>query len=88
MAEFCNVINEIAVIREHAGYRKALRFISWNGADPKLDLREWDPQGNATKRGFTLSDEEAKKLYKALDVYVKSLETVAEFTDNNEELPF
>ncbi len=71
MAVTMNMIREYAVIREMpSGYRRALRLISWNDMDPRLDLREWTPSGLGTKRGFTLTDEEAEALCRALGEYL------------------
>ena len=39
--------------------------MSWNGAEPKIDIRTWAPNGAALK-GLTLTESEAKDLYKAL----------------------
>lgn len=61
-----NVIKKIAVISdEEKGYRKELNLVSWNGREPKLDLRNWSPEGQALK-GLTMNEKEAKELYKAL----------------------
>ncbi len=62
----CEVIKKLAVISEHNGYTKELRFISWNGRDPKLDLREWKPDGSCIK-GMTFTKEEGMILTKALN---------------------
>ena len=36
-----NITEEIAVISDKNGYTKELNMISYNGAPPKLDLRNW-----------------------------------------------
>ena len=60
------VIRKIAVLNgSEAGYTKELNLVSWNGREPKIDLRTWSPEGIALK-GLTLTEEEAKELYKAL----------------------
>jgi hypothetical protein len=60
------VIKKIAVLNDsNAGYTKELNLVSWNGREPKYDLRTWSPEGIALK-GLTLTEEEAKELYKAL----------------------
>ena len=60
------VIRKIAVLNDSdAGYTKELNLVSWNGREPKYDLRTWSPEGIALK-GLTLTEEEAKELYKAL----------------------
>jgi hypothetical protein len=60
------VIKKIAVLNDsNAGYTKELNLVSWNGREPKYDLRTWSPEGIALK-GLTLTEEEANELYKAL----------------------
>ena len=60
------VIKKIAVLNNSdAGYTTELNLVSWNGREPKYDLRTWSPEGIALK-GLTLTEEEAKELYKAL----------------------
>ncbi len=76
------MIREYAVIREMpSGYRRVLRLISWNDTDSRLDLREWTPSGLGTKRGFTLTDEEAEILYHALGEYLNEKLGVCDQTD-------
>jgi hypothetical protein len=36
--------------------------VSWNGNDPKYDLRSWDDSHEKMGKGITLSEEEIKKL--------------------------
>ena len=61
------VIKKIAVISgPDTGYRKELNLVSWNGAEPKIDLRTWSPEGAALK-GLTMTEDEAKELKKALN---------------------
>lgn len=51
--------------------RKELNLISWNGAEPTLDLRSWGRENGAIKplKGMTLSVEEAKRLSELLNGY-------------------
>ena len=61
------VIKKIALISGlETGFRKELNIVSWNGRDPKYDLRSWSPAGMALK-GLTLTEDEAKELQKALN---------------------
>ena len=61
------VVKKIAVLSDpEAGYKKELNLVSWNGAEPKIDLRTWSPEGIALK-GLTLTEDEAKELCKALN---------------------
>ena len=61
------VVKKIAVQSDpEAGYKKELNLESWNGAEPKIDLRTWSPEGIALE-GLTLTEDEAKELCKALN---------------------
>ena len=61
------VIKKIALISgSETGVRKELNIVSWNGKEPKYDLRSWSPEGIALK-GLTLTEEEAKELQKVLN---------------------
>ena len=63
---------ELGVLSEsNKGWRKELNLISWNGAAPKYDLREWAPNHEKMGKGVTLSEDEAKAL---LELLAKSLD--------------
>lgn len=54
---------ELGVLSENAkGWRKELNLISWNGAAPKYDIREWAPDHEKMGKGTTLTEEEARAL--------------------------
>lgn len=62
------IIETIAVLSESSkGWRKELNLISWNGREPKYDIREWSPNHEKMGKGITLSNEEVKNLKTALD---------------------
>ncbi len=44
------------------GWTKELNKISWNGADPKYDIRDWSPDREKMGKGITLTEEELKAL--------------------------
>lgn len=61
------IIEELGVLSESAkGWQKELNLISWNGAEPKYDLRDWAPNHEKVGKGVTLNEEEVKTLYKIL----------------------
>lgn len=61
------IIEEIGVISENAkGWRKELNLISWNGAAPKYDVRDWAPEHEKMGKGVTLTQEEMEALKKFL----------------------
>ncbi len=56
-------LEEIGVLSENAkGWRKELNKISWNGAEPKYDIRDWAPEREKMGKGVTLTEEEMNKL--------------------------
>lgn len=62
------IIENIAVLSESAkGWKKELNLISWNGRDPKYDLREWAPDHEKMGKGITLSREELTELKQGLN---------------------
>ena len=69
------VIKKIALISgAETGFRKELNIVSWNGREPKYDLRSWSPEG-IPLRGVTLTEDEAKELKKVLkDVFAEQTE--------------
>ena len=63
-----DIVEEIGVLSENAkGWRKELNLISWNGAAPKHDIREWAPDREKMGKGITLTKEELSALKKLID---------------------
>ena len=57
------IVEELGVISESAkGWQKELNLVSWNGADPKYDLRDWAPNHEKMGKGITLNNEEFEAL--------------------------
>ncbi|MDR2747496.1 MAG: hypothetical protein LBB77_08635 [Treponema sp.] len=52
---------------ERTGWKKELNLVSWNGRNPKLDIRDWAPGHEKMGKGITLSSEEARTLVELLD---------------------
>ena len=48
------------------GWTKELNLISWNGRDPKYDIRDWSPNHEKMGKGVTLTQEELDQLKEAL----------------------
>ena len=62
-----DIVEEIGVLSENAkGWRKEINRISWNGAAPKYDIRDWDKEKKKMSKGITLSREEMEELYEVL----------------------
>lgn len=62
------ITEHIAVLSESSakGWQKELNLISWNGRDPKYDIRDWSPNHEKMGKGVTLSKEELEKLKEIL----------------------
>lgn len=62
-----DIVEEVGVLSENnKGWRKELNRISWNGAAPKYDIRDWTPGHEKMGKGVTLTEEEAAKLKELL----------------------
>ncbi|NFI94859.1 hypothetical protein FC961_10720 [Clostridium botulinum] len=54
---------EISVVSEsNKGWTKELNLISWNGKEPKYDLRDWAPEQEKMGKGVTLDKDELIQL--------------------------
>ena len=47
-------------------WKKELNMVSWNGREPKLDVRDWAPGHEKMGKGLTFTAEEASKLAELL----------------------
>ena len=57
----------IAVLETHeSGWRREVNLVSWNGGEPKIDIREWSTDHERMTRGITLTEEKAEQLAKVL----------------------
>ena len=68
MADFkYEIVKHIGVLSESGkGWTKELNVISWNGANPKYDIRYSAPDHEKMGKGITLTEEEAAKLRELL----------------------
>lgn len=58
-----DIVEELGVLSENArGWRKELNLISWNGAAPKYDIRDWAPDHEKMGKGTTLTKDELTAL--------------------------
>ncbi len=61
------IVKEIAVLSaSESGYTKEINLISWNGNEPKYDIRIFSPNREKCGKGITLTADEAAALLKAL----------------------
>ena len=62
------IVERIDVLERHEnGWSRELNVVSWNGGEPKLDIREWSRDHERMTRGITLSEEQGRKLSDALN---------------------
>ena len=62
------IVKEIAVLSaSDSGYTKEINLISWNGKEPKYDIRSFSPNREKCGKGVTLTEAEAGKLLAALE---------------------
>lgn len=64
------VIEKCGVIAErNGGYNLELRYVVWNGGEPKYDVRPWKVKDDGTEvcgKGITLDGEELESLGKLI----------------------
>lgn len=61
------IVKEIVVLSvSDSGYTKEINLISWNGKEPKYDIRSFSPNREKCGKGITLTETEAKSLFTAL----------------------
>ena len=70
MAEVTYEITEhIAILSTNAaGWSKELNLVSWNGASPKFDIRDWSADNKRMGKGVTLTEDEARALMEGLQI--------------------
>lgn len=67
------IVKEIAVLSTgDSGYTKEINLISWNGKEPKYDIRSFSPNCEKCGKGITLNADEAAALLKALQKELNS----------------
>lgn len=70
------IINNIGVVSEQpSGWKKELNRISWNGKNPKYDLRDWAPEHAKMGKGLTFTEEELRSLKKVIDAEIEFLDS-------------
>jgi len=69
MAEFnFDIIKHFGTLSESSrGWTKEFNLVSWNGRDPKYDIREWSPDHDRMGKGVTFNETEIEKLREFLE---------------------
>lgn len=61
------IVQSLGVLSTSAkGWTKELNLVSWNGREPKYDIREWDENHEKMGKGITLSKDEFDALLKII----------------------
>ena len=61
------IVEHIGVLSETAkGWKTELNIVSWDGRDPKYDLRSWSENHEKMGKGITLSKTELANLKEIL----------------------
>lgn len=60
------VTRSLAVLSVSGTYEKQVNLISWNGADPVIDIRTWDTETGHAYKGVTIREDEVPALIDAL----------------------
>jgi hypothetical protein len=58
-----DILKHFGVLSEERnGWKKEVNLVSWNGRNPKIDIRDWAPGHEKMGKGVTLTTEEAQTL--------------------------
>lgn len=62
-----NIEKEIGVLSENEkGWTKEINVVSWNGGEPRYDIRSWSPEREKAGKGISLTIEEVNKMSELL----------------------
>jgi hypothetical protein len=68
--EIVKQIGELSAGR--AGWHREVNLISWNDAEPKIDIRDWAPDHDKMGKGISLNSEEVavlREILNEIDLY-------------------
>lgn len=69
------ILNELGIISEGSkGWKKELTRVSWNGEEPKYDIRTWDSEHKKMGKGITLTEEELRVLKELIEKELEILD--------------
>ena len=65
-----DIVEKIGVVSTNEkGWSKELNLVSWNGRDPKFDLRDWNETHDKMGKGVTFTKDEMESLRDILNNY-------------------
>ena len=54
-----DIVEHIAILSENeSGWKKELNKVSWNGTQPKFDIRSWNNDHTKAGKGITIFEDE------------------------------
>ena len=60
-----DIVERLGTISETSrGWTRDVNMISWNGREPKIDIRDWSPDQSKMSKGLTFTKEELAELVK------------------------
>lgn len=61
------IVDRLGVVGKYqTGWSKEINMVSWHGASPKLDIRDWDPKHERMSRGVTMHKDEVLETIRIL----------------------
>ena len=70
------IITNVGIVSEQpGGWKKELNRVSWNGGEPKYDLRDWAPEHAKMGKGITMTEEDLRSLKKIIDAEIGYLDS-------------
>lgn len=68
------ILNQLGIISDGKnGWTCEFNLVSWNGAEPKYDIRRWQNHTKAGK-GVTLTESQLRKLKELIDKEIEYLD--------------
>ena len=62
------IVKNIGVLSDNdKAWKKELNLVSWNGNEPKYDIRDWNSDHTRMGKGTTMTNEEIQKLKELID---------------------
>ncbi len=68
------------------GWRREINSVSWNGAEPKYDIRDWDPTHEKMGKGIVLTETELRTLMEIVETNIFGSEGTLDSIDKENDL--
>lgn len=58
------IVQELGVLKTNpeTQWTTEVNVVAWNGREPKIDIRSWNPDHQKMSKGITLTEDEALKV--------------------------